>query len=561
MASESRFHHLSESDFTSLAAAEYTSATISNLRWAEFSRNALLLEAIRRAVYRSGPAMARSAVESAIQLLSRVQLHSREVVTDVLTSPHFGSWAADCLIRLQNTSRKGVTPSGPTPSELGHVGTFAIVAALKSGQPFDLTVPARDGMVSLPSLGSMRADGSPGGEWRRLRSGQIGSKAIRLAPRLRARSGGLSLDLLMENSDTLLTRLGPVSRHIKPPLAEWRRCLQDAWAILVRHHRPVAEALAAGLTTLIPLAEFEAGRPISAASGWAWGAIALSLPPDPLALAETLIHEFQHLVLAAVEDIQPLVHDEAGQLCYAPWRDDPRPLSSLLQGSYAFLGVTGFWRRQRHVGTPEERERASVSFALRRRDIHRILTVLAQSAALTELGHPFVNGMRSRIRPWLAEPVPEVAEAAAREIDARHRLRWRLGNVHPDGDIIDSLARAWLEKRPPGRWPDPSSDFSKSSMQTLLSGDRAPGHAPAVAATGLADYERAVQRYLGRLSAASDPDAWTELMLALRRLGRYGFHPSAWPPIEVVVAVCERIRALIGNVPDVEAVIAWLAST
>ena len=255
--------------------------------------------------------MARSAVESAIQLLSRVQLHSREVVTDVLTSPHFGSWAADCLIRLQNTSRKGVTPSGPTPSELGHVGTFAIVAALKSGQPFDLTVPARDGMVSLPSLGSMRADGSPGGEWRRLRSGQIGSKAIRLAPRLRARSGGLSLDLLMENSDTLLTRLGPVSRHIKPPLAEWRRCLQDAWAILVRHHRPVAEALAAGLTTLIPLAEFEAGRPISAASGWAWGAIALSLPPDPLALAETLIHEFQHLVLAAVEDIQPLVHDEA----------------------------------------------------------------------------------------------------------------------------------------------------------------------------------------------------------------------------------------------------------
>jgi HEXXH motif-containing protein len=25
--------------------------------------------------------------------------------------------------------------------------------------------------------------------------------------------------------------------------------------------------------------------------------------------------------------------------CYAPWRDDPRPRSALLQGSYAFLGV------------------------------------------------------------------------------------------------------------------------------------------------------------------------------------------------------------------------------
>jgi len=339
--------------------------------------------------------------------------------------------------------------------------------------------------------------------------------------------------------------------------------MQEAWTILVRHHKPVAEAMAEGLTTLIPLAEFEVGRPISAASGWAWGAIALSLPSDALSLAETLIHEFQHLVLAAVEDIQALVRDEPGELCYAPWRDDPRPLSSLLQGSYAFLGVTGFWRRQRNVGTPEARDRADVSFALRRSQINEILAVLAQSAALTDLGHPFVRGMRHRVRPWLAEPVPEAAEATAREIDARHRLRWRLANLHPDKEIIDSLARAWLENRQlPGRWPDPPAEFNKSSMQTLLSEDRARWHTPSVGGTGLVDKDaHAVYRCLGQLDEANDPDTWTELMLALRRLGKYGFRPSAWPPIEVVVAVCERVRVIIGNIPDIQAVIAWMAST
>jgi hypothetical protein len=36
-----------------------------------------------------------------------------------------------------------------------------------------------------------------------------------------------------------------------------------------------------------------------------------------------------------------------GHRYYVPWRDDPRPISGLLQGAYAYLGVTGFWRTRR----------------------------------------------------------------------------------------------------------------------------------------------------------------------------------------------------------------------
>lgn len=31
---------------------------------------------------------------------------------------------------------------------------------------------------------------------------------------------------------------------------------------------------------------------------------------------------------------------------YAPWREDPRPISGLLQRTYAFLEVSAFWQRQ-----------------------------------------------------------------------------------------------------------------------------------------------------------------------------------------------------------------------
>jgi HEXXH motif-containing protein len=37
---------------------------------------------------------------------------------------------------------------------------------------------------------------------------------------------------------------------------------------------------------------------------------------------------------------------ESGRRCYAPWREDLRPISGFLQGTYAFLGVSGFWRRR-----------------------------------------------------------------------------------------------------------------------------------------------------------------------------------------------------------------------
>jgi len=253
--------------------------------------------------------------------------------------------------------------------------------------------------------------------------------------RLRAETDGIALSVILETSDPFLTRLAPpVAEYPRVSSEDWQQRINAAWRILVRDHRPTADGLAAALTTLVPLREPATGRPVSATSGWAWGAIALSLPPDAPALAETLVHEFQHLVLSAVEDLVPLADSGDDRLHYAPWRDDPRPAPALLQGTYAQLGVTGFWRRQRQVGSPEHRLRSEVEFARGRRHVFEGVRTLTDSSALTAAGRVFIAEMSARLADWQGEPVPVRAETMAAEMGAEHRLRWQLAHLRPDAE-------------------------------------------------------------------------------------------------------------------------------
>jgi HEXXH motif-containing protein len=73
---------------------------------------------------------------------------------------------------------------------------------------------------------------------------------------------------------------------------------------------------------------------------------AMSARPDRYTCVPTLVHEIQHLKLRALLDLITLTLPDDGSRYYAPWRPDPRPVSGLLQGAYAFLAVSVFWRRQ-----------------------------------------------------------------------------------------------------------------------------------------------------------------------------------------------------------------------
>ena len=171
-------------------------------------------------------------------------------------------------------------------------------------------------------------------------------------PLVRATADGLTWDVLLETEDKYLDRDSrPMFRGLpvrELQLWRWRHGIQSAWEILVRHHRWAAEPMAGGISVIVPLRPKSENDLVSRTSPAAFGAIATSWPPDPVTMAETFVHEFQHVKLGGLMDMVQLV-ESGGEQVYAPWRPDPRPADVLLQGAYAHLGILRFWRAQRHV--------------------------------------------------------------------------------------------------------------------------------------------------------------------------------------------------------------------
>jgi len=121
-------------------------------------------------------------------------------------------------------------------------------------------------------------------------------------------------------------------------------------------------------------------------------------------LALLMIHEFQHVKLGAVLDMADLHDPYDTRMFQAPWRQDPRPLEGLLQGTYAHVGVTDFWRVRRFTATdPEERAHAEAEFALWFGHTLRATHVLAESGSLTPLGLRFVEALRTTVEGWTSK--------------------------------------------------------------------------------------------------------------------------------------------------------------
>ncbi len=188
----------------------------------------------------------------------------------------------------------------------------------------------------------------------------------------------------------------PAPRLSDAEFARWQRQFRGAWQEIEREHGAYAPALAAGLMTLMPLAAAQESSDLSAAARDAFGAVAVALPADPETLALLLIREFQHVKLGAVLDLYDLVDPADDRLFHAPWREGKHQLGDLLQGAYAQLAVTDFWRVRQSIGrTPAARQQ----FVRRRAQTRDAIETLATSGSLTPLGTWFINQMRHSVGP------------------------------------------------------------------------------------------------------------------------------------------------------------------
>src|SRR5579863_1472559 len=139
MAPEQRPYRLASSELEALASGEYTEKIIEQLRSAEYSRNSLFAEALRRWASGALTRADRLLIESAIKLISNVHARSPRIAAQVLTSPHFGFWVAGCLIRLRNSAVHVRSTSADAREEIRYIAAFAAAAGIVAGHHFELT--------------------------------------------------------------------------------------------------------------------------------------------------------------------------------------------------------------------------------------------------------------------------------------------------------------------------------------------------------------------------------------------------------------------------------------
>ncbi|HEY5361174.1 MAG TPA: FxsB family cyclophane-forming radical SAM/SPASM peptide maturase [Streptosporangiaceae bacterium] len=435
-------HDISGTDLRALAAGFGDATAMASLIEAQRS----LLRALLGAVYQAGiaaPAIsapARAQLGAAWSVLSAVDRENPKSVDAVFRHPYIRAWAVRCLEQLRPaSSRPGhadqALSADSLAADLGHLDAIAAAAAVVSGTRATLIVPVTDGAVHLPTLGRLvvcldQAD-QPPGEARQTATVDVNGDvvSIRIGE---SRWVLAAMDLLSGTDSPLDTGASDRSAEWQPvrvlsapgirvaledtdpyrdchqwralprlsdaAFAQWQRQFRAAWQVIEREHAAYASAMGAGLTTLMPLAAAPEGRDVSAAARHAFGAVAAALPDDPVTLALLLIHEFQHVKLGAVLDLYDLYDPTDDRLFHAPWRADKRPLEGLLQGTYAHLAVTDFWRARQHVTAGPAAAAAGQRFVQWRAHTCDAVETLANSGSLTPLGAWFIDEMRHSVR-------------------------------------------------------------------------------------------------------------------------------------------------------------------
>jgi uncharacterized protein len=428
---------LGDSELQALARGLGGAAAVGQLTEAQRSVRRTLIAGLYQAAIGSTAVSdeCQAALQAAWDVLSMIDAAQPTAAESVLSHPYVRVWAVGCLTQLRSpvtAARSGLDPGEwrELDIDLAHLGAIAAAAAIRARMSARVTVPVIRGAVHLPTLGRLVLNAvglshqpaagatatldvtgsavvvrSGGSAWR-LGSADLlggGSRAVTASgsdaaaewqPVRVLRAPGLTVAL--EDTDPYReSHQWPASpRLTDSEFAQWQERFLAAWQEIDREHGVYGPALAVGLTTVTPLKASPEGHHISAAARHAFGAVAAALPADPAILALLLIHEFQHVKLGAVLDLYDLFDLSDTRLYHAPWRTDMRPIEGLLQGTYAHLAVTDFWRARQQVTTGTAAEEAGKQFTRWRAHTAAAIETLSDSGSLTPLGAQFVDEMR-----------------------------------------------------------------------------------------------------------------------------------------------------------------------
>ncbi len=408
------YHSLTAEQFDRLATGAGGPDGVAALRTAQVSKHLLLIGYLLRAW--PGDTTERDRLTAALE---NARLRAPEAFAEVIGAPLVGAWTAITA----RAARHGTA----VESDFTHLAGLAAVACAAAGGNLEVEVPVRDGLASLPGVGSVAA---PGRDRTTVAvvGGRIRPAVDQPVRYLTSSSAGRQIRIALDDVDPY--RHGhhapPAPRLAPAELARWRELLDEAWRLLADLAPDRADELSAGLRTLVPLVQTDQQSSRSATIRHAFGVFGLTRPTSATDFAVTLVHEFQHSKLSAMLDLTPMTDPADDRVYFAPWRADPRPLSGLLQGVYAFVGVADTWRALRGVAGVEAT--AEREFAEARLQVDRGLDAIERSRSLTPAGERLAARMRATTDRLLAEPVPPAVDRAAEDVLRRIHEQWQARN-------------------------------------------------------------------------------------------------------------------------------------
>lgn len=135
------------------------------------------------------------------------------------------------------------------------------------------------------------------------------------------------------------------------PALRWKAALERALALVGTHLPALRGEIEAVLQQVVPVGWHEE-RHLSASVQEAIGTIYVSLHPNLMTMAEAVIHEVSHNKLAALLELDPLLHNDRAEAHASPVRPDPRPLHGVLLAVHAFLPVAALYAAMIAAGAP-----------------------------------------------------------------------------------------------------------------------------------------------------------------------------------------------------------------
>lgn len=171
-------------------------------------------------------------------------------------------------------------------------------------------------------------------------------------------------------------------------VSEWCGALAAALELVQVALPELYREMTRSLRRIVPVG-YEPEQSLSASYREAPGVVYLTLHPNPVTLAEALIHESQHGKLNALSFFDPILENGHSEWAASPVRPDLRPLMGVLLAAHAFVPVAEFHRRLAELG---HELCVKESFTRRRSEV--LESNRQALAALTEKARPTAIGQQ-----------------------------------------------------------------------------------------------------------------------------------------------------------------------